>query len=157
MVEDWNIDDEWDENESGESGEGHDDGNDRLKSIGPGGRMLGTVIAVALMGAVLVGGYQWFDRERDIVPEAAGWQSIAVADRATGSIVLLDAQLTETNRVDTGTTISNVITGGGSIAIARADEIVIDPFSADPLDVPIPTGHVVRALASDGDSNEVFT
>ncbi|MGA1034483.1 MAG: hypothetical protein ACO3VI_04135 [Ilumatobacteraceae bacterium] len=151
VVEDWNIDDEWDENERGESGEGHDDGNDRLKSIGPGGRMLGTVIAVALMGAVLVGGYQWFDRERDIVPEAAGWQSIAVADRATGSIVLLDAQLTETNRVDTGTTISNVITGGGSIAIARADEIVIDPFSADPLDVPIPTGHVVRALASDGD------
>ena len=159
VVEGWDVDDEWDDNKHHNDDEhDHDDDeqddadrDERLDGIGPGGRMLGTVIAVALMGAVLVGGYQWFDRERDIVPAATGWQSIAVADRATGSIVLLDAQLAETDRVDTGTTISNVITGGGSLAIARADEIVVDPFSVDPLDVPIPTGHVVRALANDGD------
>lgn len=119
--------------------------------IGPGGRMLGTVIAVALMGAVLVGGYQWFDRERDVVPDPISWSRIAITDRASGTITIVDDQLATLERVESGNTISTVITGGGSLALVRANEIILDPFTTDPTNIPIPPGHVVRALPADGE------
>ena len=37
------------------------------------GKMLGTVIAVAMLGAIVVGGVQWIERERDVVPDPVSW------------------------------------------------------------------------------------
>lgn len=138
------VDDGWEDTDEFIDDEPLDD-----PGIGPGGRMLGTVIAVALMGAVLVGGYQWFDRERDVVPDASTWHSIAVTDRATGTVTLVDEQLGIVDAIKTDSTISTVMTGGGTLAIVRADEVVVDPFSPQPLIVPIEAGNVVRVVPSD--------
>ena len=50
--------------------------------------MLGTVIAVAMLGAIVVGGVQWIERERDVVPDPVSWTSIVTADRVTGDLTL---------------------------------------------------------------------
>ena len=52
------------------------------------GKMLGTVIAVAMLGAIVVGGVQWIERERDVVPDPVSWTSIVTADRVTGDLTL---------------------------------------------------------------------
>ena len=144
---------DWDDDHIDDVDDGYDDEPvvDRTTSVGPGGRMLGTVIAVALMGAVLVGGYQWFERERDVVPDPVGWSAIAVTDRPTGTVTMLDRELNTIASVATGSPISSVVAGGGTLTLARSDAIIVHPFDDDPVIVPIPPGHVVAALPTNSD------
>ncbi|MEC8486840.1 MAG: hypothetical protein VXY65_07240, partial [Actinomycetota bacterium] len=72
------------------------------------GKMLGTVIAVAMLGAIVVGGVQWIERERDVVPDPVSWTSIVTADRVTGDLTLRYGDLAVAATTNHGPRISAV-------------------------------------------------
>lgn len=118
--------------------------------IGPGGRMLGIVMVVALLGALAVGAWEYLRTERDAVPEPLGWSNLVATERVTGDLSLLDPTLATLATANHGTGISAVLDGGGTTAIVQPSTLIIDPFSGDPITVPIPTGANVRSAATPG-------
>lgn len=120
------------------------------------GKMLGTVIAVAVLGAILVGGVQWIERERDVVPDPVTWTSIVTAERVTGDLTLRHSDLNIAATANHGPRISAVLDGGGSVAVVLPDQVVIEPFDLLPTIVEIPRGHRVRSLPTSNDLSVVI-
>ena len=120
------------------------------------GKMLGTVIAVAVLGAILVGGVQWIERERDIVPDPVTWTSIVTAERVTGDLTLRHSDLNIAATANHGPRISAVLDGGGSVAVVLPDQVIVEPFELLPTVVEIPRDHRVRSLPTTNDLSVVI-
>lgn len=120
------------------------------------GKMLGTVIAVAVLGAILVGGVQWIERERDIVPDPVTWTSIVTAERVTGDLTLRHSGLNIAATANHGPRISAVLDGGGSVAVVLPDQVIVEPFELLPTVVEIPRDHRVRSLPTTNDLSVVI-
>lgn len=119
------------------------------------GKMLGTVIAVAILGAILVGGFQWIERERDVVPDPVSWTSIVTADQVTGELTLRHSDLNIAATANHGPRISGVLDGGGAVAVVLPNQVVIEPFDLLPTTIDIPRGHRVRSLSTTDDLSVV--
>ncbi|MGA1345571.1 MAG: hypothetical protein ACO35E_06320 [Ilumatobacteraceae bacterium] len=122
----------------------------RPAGIGPGGRMLGIVMVVALLGAVAVGAWEYLNTERDTVPPPLGWSTLVATERVTGDLSLLDPELATLSTTNHGTGISAVLDGGGATAIVQPSSLIVDPFSPNPTIVPITTGASVRPAPTPG-------
>ena len=127
-----------------------DNGRPIPAGIGPGGRMLGIVMIVALLGALAVGAWEYLRTERDTVPDPLGWSNLVATERVTGDLSLLDPALASLATANHGTGISAVLDGGGTTAIVQPSALIVDPFSSEPVTVPIPTGANVRSAATPG-------
>ena len=120
------------------------------------GKMLGTVIAVAVLGAILVGGVQWIERERDIVPDPVTWTSIVTAERVTGDLTLRHSDLNVAATTNHGPRISAVLDGGGDVAVVLPSQVIVEPFELLPTVVDIPRGHRVSSLPTSNDLSVVI-
>ena len=133
-----------------------DETHDRRRQNPNAGRMLGTVIAVAVLGAILVGGVQWIERERDIVPDPVTWTSIVTADRVTGDLTLRHSDLAVAATANHGPRISAVLDGGGAVAVVLPSQVIVEPFELLPTILDIPGGHRVRSLPTTNDLSVVI-
>ena len=133
-----------------------DEPNDGRRQNPNAGKMLGTVIAVAVLGAILVGGVQWIERERDIVPDPVTWTSIVTAERVTGDLTLRHSGLNIAATANHGPRISAVLDGGGSVAVVLPDQVIVEPFELLPTVVEIPRDHRVRSLPTTNDLSVVI-
>lgn len=133
-----------------------DEPNDGRRQNPNAGKMLGTVIAVAVLGAILVGGVQWIERERDIVPDPVTWTSIVTAERVTGDLTLRHSDLNIAATANHGPRISAVLDGGGSVAVVLPDQVIVEPFELLPTVVEIPRDHRVRSLPTTNDLSVVI-
>lgn len=120
------------------------------------GKMLGTVIAVAMLGAIIVGGVQWIERERDVIPDPVSWTSIVTADRVTGDLTLRSTDLAVTATSNHGPRVSAVLDGGGAVAVVLPNQVVVEPFDLLPTTLDIPRGHRVSALPTANDLSVVI-
>lgn len=134
-----------------------DDDNHHERRQNPNaGKMLGTVIAVAVLGAILVGGVQWIERERDIVPDPVTWTSIVTAERVTGDLTLRHSDLNVAATTNHGPRISAVLDGGGDVAVVLPSQVIVEPFELLPTVVDIPRGHRVSSLPTSNDLSVVI-
>lgn len=120
------------------------------------GKMLGTVIAVAMLGAIVVGGVQWIERERDVVPDPVSWTSIVTADRVTGDLTLRNSDLAVAATTNHGPRVSAVLDGGGAVAVVLPNQVIVEPFDLLPTTLDIPQGHRVSALPTANDLSVVI-
>ena len=120
------------------------------------GKMLGTVIAVAMLGAIVVGGVQWIERERDVVPDPVSWTSIVTADRVTGDLTLRYSDLAVAATTNHGPRVSAVLDGGGAVAVVLPNQVIVEPFDLLPTTLDIPQGHRVSALPTANDLSVVI-
>ena len=120
------------------------------------GKMLGTVIAVAMLGAIVVGGVQWIERERDAVPDPVSWTSIVTADRVTGDLTLRNSDLAVAATTNHGPRVSAVLDGGGAVAVVLPNQVIVEPFDLLPTTLDIPQGHRVSALPTANDLSVVI-
>jgi hypothetical protein len=144
------VDDEVDIDSDVDDGEWDDRRPPIPVGIGPGGRMLGIVMVVALLGAVAVGAWEYLNTERDTVPPPLGWSTLVATERVTGDLTLLDPTLATLATTNNGTGIGAILDGGGASAIVQPSAVIVDPFAAEPTTVPIPTGATVRPAATPG-------
>ncbi len=120
------------------------------------GKMLGAVIAVAMLGAIVVGGVQWIERERDVVPDPVSWTSIVTADRVTGDLTLRYSDLAVATTTNHGPRVSAVLDGGGAVAVVLPNQVIVEPFDLLPTTLDIPQGHRVSALPTANDLSVVI-
>lgn len=119
-------------------------------------RLLATIIGVAVLGALAVGGAQWVSQDRDVVPEVNGWSAVVTADRMSGALTLWSPSLELLATANHGERIAAVLDGGGVSAVVLPDSVIVEPFDLLPTIMPIPSGHRVRALSTSNDLTVVI-
>ena len=85
-----------------------------------------------MLGAIVVGGVQWIERERDVVPDPVSWTSIVTADRVTGDLTLQYSDLAVAATTNHGPRVSAVLDGGGAVAVVLPNQVIVEPFDLLP-------------------------
>ena len=117
--------------------------------------MLGTVIAVAMLGAIVVEAFsgsnvsemlfltQWVDldryRRQGDRRSHLRYSDLAVAATASH-----------------GPRVSAVLDGGGAVAVVLPNQVIVEPFDLLPTTLDIPRGHRVSALPTANDLSVVI-